>query len=483
MPDTQTLLGFFGHIEGLVWGWPMLVLFVCVGTYLTVLLKGLQFRMLWTSLALAFGPKGRGKGAGDISNFQALMTALSATVGTGNIAGVATAISLGGPGAVLWMWLTGFLGMAIKYAEAVLGVYYRRKNTLGEMNGGPMYYLEDGLAAHPVFAKHGLNKKLAVVFAAIMTIAALSLGNMVQSNSVADVLHSSFGVNTLVTGIALSVLTALVILGGIKRIGAVASGLVPLMILLYLSGGSMVLIANAHMIPEALHLIVDGAFGGTAAVGGFAGAAIKEVMKYGLSRGVFSNESGLGTSPIAAACARTRHPAEQALVSMTQTFIDTIVVCTFTALIIIVSGLWMQGSGGAALTAQAFGAVLNIDGGLPLGEMIVAISLAFFAYSTLLGWCCYGEKAISYLAGDKAILPYRLVFVGVITIGALTNLQLAWTIAAILTGLMMVPNVIGLFFLSPLVARLTRDYLRSTATGTPFSERAFHNLYDEDTVK
>lgn len=486
MPNEAQLLEFFKGIESIVWGWPTLIALVLTGVYLTFLLGGLQFRHLIPSLALAFTSRKKGeRGAGDITHFQALMTALAATVGTGNIAGVATAISLGGPGAVVWMWLTGFLGMATKYAEGVLGVYFRRKNTKGEMNGGPMYYIEDGLYTYyPTLTKLGIHKFLAVMFAAIMMVSALSLGNMVQSNSVADVLSNSFGVNTLLTGIVLAVLTGLVILGGIKRIGRVASALVPLMIVFYLGGGTLVLIHHIDAIPHAFRLIFDGAFNGTDAVaGGFIGAVVKEVMKYGLSRGVFSNESGLGSSPIAAATAKTKHPVEQALVSMTQTFIDTIVVCTFTALIIIVSGLWATEDPnqitGAALTAKAFGGVLNIDGGLPLGEILVTISLVFFAYSTLLGWSCYGEKAVSYLFGDAFITPYRLLFIAVVALGAVTQLHLAWTIASVLTALMMLPNLIGLVLLSPLVARLTKDYFRNEKTGEGYAEKPFFHIYEE----
>ncbi|MBI1362774.1 MAG: amino acid carrier protein [Proteobacteria bacterium] len=484
MPTQAELLSFFENVEGLVWGWPTLILLVITGVYLTGLLRGLQFRLLVPSLKLAFFSRNDHQGAGDISHFQALMTALAATVGTGNIAGVATAISFGGPGAVVWMWLTGFMGMATKYTEGVLGVYFRRRNSFGEMNGGPMYYIEDGLAAYPLLAKLKINKLLAVAFAAIMMVSALSLGNMVQSNSVADVLSSSFGVNTLLTGVVLAVLTGAVILGGIKRIGTVASGLVPLMILLYVGGGTAVLIANFHALPDAFRLIFDGAFNGTDAVaGGFLGAVVKEVMKYGLSRGIFSNESGLGSSPIAAACAKTRHPVEQALVSMTQTFIDTIVVCTFTALILVVTGMWATANPheitGAALTAKAFGSVLNISGGLPLGEILVTISLVFFAYSTLLGWCCYGEKAVAYLFGDKAINPYRMVFIVVVALGAVTQLKLAWTIASVLTALMMLPNLIGLLLLSPLVARLTKDYFNNEETGEGYAIKPFHHLYEE----
>ena len=473
--DTQ-LLAILKAIESFMWGLPLLVLLVPTGIYLTLALKGLQFRMLVHSLRLAFcSRQEETAGEGDITHFQALMTALSATVGTGNIAGVATAIALGGPGAVLWMWLTGLIGMATKYAEGVLGVYFRKVDEHGEMCGGPMYYIEEGLKQVPVLGWFGLPKALAILFAIFAAFGALTVGNMVQANSVADALNSSFGISTTVSGVVMAAFTALVVLGGIKRIGAVASAMVPTMIVLYVGGGILVLILNANQIWPAIELVFQSALHGTAPiVGGFAGAAVKQAMIYGLSRGVFSNESGMGSSPIAAAAAKTSHPVEQALVSMTQTFIDTIVVCSFTGLVIIVGGLWQQGDlTGATLTAKSFGMSLNTS--LPWGEYIVAVCLMFFAYSTILGWGYYGERAVTYLFGYKGVMPYRLFYVVCVLVGALMQLDLVWTLGSVVVAFMVLPNLIALIALSPLVLRLTRDYMQANGVAEAYTQRAFHH--------
>jgi AGCS family alanine or glycine:cation symporter len=381
---------------------------------------------------------------GDISHFQALMTALAATVGTGNIAGVATAIAAGGPGALFWMWITGVFGMATKYAEAVLAVRYREQDALGTMSGGPMYYLSRGLG----------QPWLGTLFALFASIAAFGIGNMVQSNSVADAAEATFGMPRLATGLLMTIATAAVILGGIRNIGRVASALVPFMILFYLGAAGIILVGNAGEIAPALQLILTRAFTPTAAAGGFLGATVMMSIRMGVARGVFSNESGLGSAPIAAAAAQTRYPVAQAMVSMTQTFIDTIVVCTVTGLVILTTGAWETGVTGAELTTIAF------SRGLPgnQGGIVVAISLILFAYSTLLGWSYYGEKCIEYLLGEAAIRWYRAVFCVLILAGAMAKLELVWTFADVMNGLMAIPNLIGLIGLSGVVTEETRRY-------------------------
>jgi AGCS family alanine or glycine:cation symporter len=423
----------------------MLILLVGTGIYLTFALRGLQFRGLIYSLKLAFIEKSdKQSGEGDISHFQALMTALAATVGTGNIAGVATAIASGGPGALFWMWITGLFGMSTKYAEAVLAVKYRETGKSGEMNGGPMYYISNGLGW----------KWLGCVFAILAAVAAFGIGNMVQSNSVAEVVYSNFGISTTVTGIVMAVATALVILGGIKSISNVTQILVPIMIVVYVIGLSIVLIINFSAIPETFSLVLTHAFTPTAASGGFAGALIKDTIRLGVARGVFSNESGLGSSPIAAAAARTENPVQQALVSMTQTFIDTIVVCSFTGFAIISTGVWTNGETGATLTSSAVSSALPGQ----WGGMIVAVCLIFFAYSTILGWSYYGEKSMVFLFGERLVIPYRIVFCIFVLIGAVSHLDLVWNIADVFNGLMAVPNLIGLILLSGVVIRETNKH-------------------------
>ncbi len=440
--DVLTILS---EISSLVWGMPLIVLLLGTGIYLTVLLRGIQFRALLPALSLALIKRKEDRDAqGDISHFQALMTALSATVGVGNIAGVAAAIAVGGPGALFWMWVTGLLGMATKYSEAVLAVKYRELDKRGTMSGGPMYYISKGL---------GL-KWLGMLFAIFASLAAFGIGNMVQSNSVADALGQAFGIPFWLTGLVLCVATGLVIVGGIKSIARVTSAIVPIMIIFYMVGAILVLIVFWRNIPHAFSLIFYHAFNPTAAAGGFLGATISQTVRMGVARGIFSNESGLGSSPIAAAAAKTPNPVAQGLVSMTQTFIDTIVVCTFTGLVIISSGLWSDGDTGAGLSARAF------DIGLPnLGADIVALSLAFFAYSTLLGWSYYGEKSIEYIFKEKAVMPYRIIFTGVVFVGAVVKLDLVWTFADVMNGLMAFPNLIGLLGLSRVVLEETKKYL------------------------
>lgn len=431
-----------------VWGPPMLVFLVGTGIYLTIRLRGLQFTHLWWSLKLAFVVREERGAKGDISHFQALMTALAATVGTGNIAGVATAIAAGGPGALFWMWMTGLVGMATKFAEAVLAVKYRVVDDRGRMAGGPMYYLERGL---------GL-KWLGVIFAALTTVAAFGIGNMVQSNSVAHALQESFGVPLAMSGAAIAIATALVIIGGIRSIAMTATVIVPVMIVLYLAAGLVVLAINWRTLPDIVLFVFADAFTPSAAAGGFAGATVMQAMRYGIARGVFSNESGLGSGAIAAAAARSSHPVSQALVSMTQTFIDTIVVCSITGFAIIASGTWTSGSTGAALTSQAFST------GLPgnWGGGIVAVALALFAYSTLVGWSYYGEKALEYLVGSTRFSSvYRIVWVIAAFTGAITSLDLVWAFADVFNGAMAIPNLIALVGLAGVVGRETRDYVRT----------------------
>lgn len=442
----QSILNVLNIISGYVWGVPLIVLLLGTGVYLTILLRGIQFRVLIPSLVLALGDRKKDLNSkGDISHFQALMTALSATVGVGNIVGVATAVAVGGPGAIFWMWVTGLLGMATKYSEAVLAVKYREVDANGMMIGGPMYYLWKGLNM----------KWLAVLFAVFASVAAFGIGNMVQSNSVADALHNAFSIPDWVTGVVLCVATGFVLIGGIKSIAKATSAIVPFMILFYLLGAIIVLSGNYQSIPEAFGLIFNYAFNPVSAAGGFLGSTLSQTVRVGVSRGIFSNESGMGSSPIAAAAAKTENPVTQALVSMTQTFIDTIVVCTFTGVVIVSSGVWSSGITGASLSAAAF------DTGFAnnFGSKIVAISLAFFAFSTLLGWSYYGEKSFQFLFKERAIKYYRVVFTVFVFVGAVVKLDLVWTFSDIMNGLMAFPNLIALIGLSKVVASETREYL------------------------
>lgn len=439
----ETLDAIVGKVGAFAWGPPMLILLVGTGFWLTFSLRGLQFTKLGHALYLALiKRKEDSDEPGDITHFQALMTALSATVGTGNIAGVATAIAVGGPGALFWMWITGLVGMATKYAEAVLAVKYRVVDENGEMSGGPMYYISRGLKL----------PWLGVIFAIFASIAAFGIGNMVQSNSVADAVEATFHIPTWITGVVLMICTAAVILGGIKSIGRVTSVLVPIMIVFYMAAALYIILINISGVPGALVFIVKQAFNPTAAAGGFAGATVMLAIRMGVARGVFSNESGLGSAPIAAAAAQTKHPVTQALVSMTQTFIDTLVVCTMTGLVLILTGAWSSGETGAKLTTIAF------QSAMPGGALIVTLGIVLFAYSTMLGWCYYGEKSIEYLFGIKSVLPYRIVFIMLIGVGAVAKLSLVWNISDTLNGLMALPNLIGLLMLTPVVVSETKQY-------------------------
>lgn len=433
----------------IVWGPFLLIpLLLLTGLWLTVALRGLQFRQFGYAMWLALIKRKEEGAEGDITHYQALTTALAATIGVGNIAGVATAIFFGGPGAVLWMWVTGLLGMATKYSEAFLGVRFRRVDAKGEQSGGPMFYLSAGI-------KGPLGKVLGTSFAIFAAIAAFGIGNMVQANTVADSVSDQFGIAPVITGIVLMVGAGAVILGGIKAIGRFTAAFVPFMAILYIFGALWVIIANLDAVPGAISMIFTDAFTGTAASGGFLGAAVAQAIRFGVARGIFSNESGLGTGGIAAAAAQTSNPARQALVSMTQTFIDTLVVVSFTALAILTTGAWTSGERGATMTILAF------SEGLPgnWGGYIVAISVAFFAFSTILGWSYFGERSMDYLIGRSAVTPYRIIFVLLIFVGATQELVVVWTFADVMNGLMALPNLIGLLLLSGLVWRETKQYM------------------------
>lgn len=455
----EALQYWLGRASTVVWGLPTIVLLLGTGVYLTLVLRGVQFRKLGPALWLALVKRKEEGAEGDITHYQALMTALAATVGVGNIAGVATAIAAGGPGALFWMWVTALFGMATKYAEALLGVHYREVDLRGDMAGGPMYYLSRGIGGR-------VGRFLAATFAVFAALAAFGIGCMVQSNSVADALQSSLAVPPLLTAVIIAALAGMVILGGIQSIGRVAGTFVPVMVLAYLAGGLIVLLTNWRGLDDTAALVFRDAFTGTAAVGGFLGSSVREAVRMGFARGIFSNESGLGTGGIAAAAARTRTAPAQALVSMTQTFIDTIVVCTITGFTIIGTGVYTRldpttglAYTGAPLTMAAFQA------GLPgeIGGYIVAIGLSFFAFSTILGWAYYGERAVEYLLGLRARRPYRLLFIlaaftgaAVLQVGDSAGLELVWTFSDVLNGAMAFPNLVGLLLLSGVVARETR---------------------------
>lgn len=422
------------QIKDIVWGPTLLVLLVGTGIFLTLKLKLIQLRLLPYALTLVFSKNQDRKSAGDISHFQALMTAMAATIGVGNIVGVATAVILGGPGAVFWMWVAGLFGMATKYGEAVLAVKYRIKDANGEMAGGPMYYLE-----------HGLKKKwLGVLFAIFGALAAFGIGNGTQSKAIADVMANFFSVPHSITGLILVIISGFVILGGIKTIGKVTSFFVPIMALFYILSGATIILMNLDLVPSAFAMIFKLAFTGEAAVGGTVGA----VIRFGVARGLFSNEAGLGSAPIAAAAAKTDLPGRQALVSMTQILFDTFMICSITGVIIIMSEQWRNPLlEGGTLTAAAFGSFLG-----DTGPLVISIGLIFFATSTIFGWAYYGEKCFQYLFPNPiAIGLYRLSFVLFVFVGATASLETIWALADILNGLMAIPNLIGLLGLSSVI--------------------------------
>ncbi|UCH90520.1 MAG: sodium:alanine symporter family protein [Nitrospirota bacterium] len=442
----ETFENFLNATSGVIWGPMMLTLLVGVGIYLTVGLRAITWRRLGYSLRLLWQSRSSASDdKGDITPFQALMTALSATVGSGNIAGVATAIYLGGPGAVFWMWVTALFGMASKYGEAVLAVHFREVDELGNHVGGPMYYIKNGLGPR--------WRWLAVLFSMFGALAAFGIGNTVQANTVAAAVRSSLHLPMWVSGLVMAIFTGAVIIGGVRRLGAVAATLVPFMAISYITGALIIILLNVEQVPTALMTIVHHAFTGTAATGGFAGATVLMAIHFGVARGLFSNEAGLGSAPIAHAAAKTKDPVHQGLIAMLGTFIDTIVVCTMTALVIILTGSWTSGQTGAALTSDAFNIGLAQGGGV-----VVTIALILFAFTTLLGWSYYGERCAEYLFGVRVIQPFRIFWVIAIPIGAMGNLGMIWTIADILNGLMAIPNLIALLALSPIIFHLTRQH-------------------------
>jgi len=447
----EHLQDIFSRLDDLVWGPPMLVLILGTGLFLTALLRFMPAR----KLAMAFGLlwQGRSKNpgeSGDISPFQALMTCLAATVGTGNIVGVATAIFMGGPGALFWMWCTALVGMATKYSEVLVAVHFRETDSHGQFIGGPMYAIKNGLGKRWFW--------LGTAFAIFGGCAGFGIGNMVQVNSMALALDQSFHIPVWLTAIVATLLIGMVILGGIQRIGKVAESLVPAMCVMYAGCALVVLVVHVHDIPHAFKLIVTGAFTPMAATGGFAGSVVLTAIRYGVARGIFCNEAGLGTAGIAQAAGTTSNAVRSGLIGMLGTFIDTFVVCTATGLAIVCSGVWTSGDSGVALSQRAFESAMPGFGGI-----LLTISLVIFAFTTILGWSYYGEKCWIFLLGQKAVLPYRLLWVIMIPFGAMTQLELPWLLADVLNGLMAIPNIVSLIFLSPVIYRLTRDYFADEA--------------------
>ena len=437
-------------INNWAWGPLMLALLLGTGFYLSLGLRFMTVRKIPAGLRLLLQGR-QGKGKGDISPFSALMTSLSATIGTGNIAGVATAIALGGPGALFWMWITAVVGLATKYAEAVCAVRFREQDEQGHYSGGPMYYIKNGL--------HKRWHWLGIAFAIFGSLAGFGIANTVQSNSVSQVLHDSFSVPPLVTGLVLMVLVGAVVLGGIKRIASVASWLVPIMALSYILMSLVVILVNMEAVPGALVTIVSGAFTPTAATGGFAGATVWAALRFGVARGIFSNEAGLGSAPIAHAAARTDQPVQQGMIAMLGTFIDTLIVCTMTGLVIVIMDVWPSGVSGASLTTMAFA------NAFPGGEYIVTLGLCLFAFTTMIGWSFYGERCVVFLFGTRAILPFRVAWVLAIPVGTVVELNMVWLVADTLNAFMAIPNLIALILLGPLVFRITREYFENIFIG------------------
>ena len=449
----QQFTAWMNTLNSLVWGPAMLVLILGTGLFLQLRLGGMPIRRIGSGLGLVW----RGRDVdpdmpGEVSPFAALMTCLAATIGVGNIAGVATAIALGGPGAVFWMWMTALVGRATKYAEVVLAVHYRERDAAGRWVGGPMYAIRNGLGRRWAW--------LGTAFAVFGGLAGFGIGNMVQANSIAAAMQTSFDIDPAVTGVVLLVLTAAVVLGGIKRIASVSNWLVPFMAIGYVIAGLIVLAVHWERIPGALALIFETAFTGTAAAGGFAGAAMIAAIRYGVARGIFSNEAGLGTAGIAQAAGMSASPVRSGLIGMMGTFFDTIVVCTMTGLAIVVSGAWSTGKTGAELTQLAFQSAMP-----GIGDEIVGIALAIFAITTIFGWSYYGERCWQFLVGAWTIKPYRALWTVAVFFGAVTHLDLAWTIADTLNALMAVPNLIALLALSPVVVQLTRQHLATALAG------------------
>lgn len=433
-------------INNVVWGPWMLGLLAVTGIYLMLGLRFMPLRKIPKAfIHLWYGRKGSGEG--DISGYNALMTSLSATVGTGNIAGVATAIAMGGPGALFWMWCIALVGMATKYAESVLAIRYREVDANGEYVGGPMYYIKNGLSSK--------WRWMAGTFAFFGMVAGFGIGNTVQANSVAEVLANNYHLDKTLTGFVIAALVGAVLLGGIQRIGAVAGKLVPFMAIAYVGAGLVIILLHITDLPSAIAQIVEAAFNPVSATGGFAGATVWAAIRYGVARGVFSNEAGLGSAPIAHACAQTKHPVDQGLIGMLGTFIDTIIICSITGLVIVLTGAWQSGENGATLSSHAFS--LALPG---VGQHVVAIGLALFAFTTLLGWSVYSEKCTVYLFGVKYVALFRLFWVLVIPLGAVISLGNVWLLADTLNAMMALPNLIALLLLSPVVFKLTREFFQ-----------------------
>lgn len=440
----MNLIDVFNKIDSFIWGPPLLVLLVGTGILFTFKLGFLQIRKLPQSLRLIF--KAENSGTGDISSFGALCTALAATVGTGNIVGVATAIKAGGPGALFWMWLAAFFGMATKYAEGLLAIKYRVKDSNGNISGGPMYYIVNGMGEK--------YKPLAIFFSVSgILVALLGIGTFTQVNSITDSINGSFGVDPKITGVIIAVLVAFVIFGGLQSISNVATKIVPFMATVYILICSLIIITFFNKVPETFALIIKSAFTPTAAFGGFLGATVSMAIRNGIARGVFSNESGLGSAPIAAAAAKTEWPAEQGLISMTGTLIDSLIICSLTGFALILSGVWQSDLNGALMTQSAFETVLP-----SIGPLFLTVSLSLFAFTTILGWSYYGERCFEFLFGVKGINGYRMLFVLMVLLGAFLKLELVWIIADIVNGLMAIPNLIALIALSPIVVSETKLY-------------------------
>ncbi|HCQ6291885.1 TPA: sodium:alanine symporter family protein [Clostridioides difficile] len=440
----MNLIDILNKVDAFIWGPPLLVLLVGTGILLTVKLGVVQITKLPRALKLIFSAEN--KGSGDVSSFAALCTALAATVGTGNIVGVATAIKAGGPGALFWMWIAAFFGMATKYSEGVLAIKYRTKDKNGQVSGGPMYYIVNGMGEK--------WRPLAIFFAISgILVALLGIGTFTQVNSITDAINNSFGIDPRITGVVLAVFVALVVFGGLKSISNVATKIVPFMAVIYVVICGIILVSFWNKIPETFMLIIKSAFTPTAATGGFLGATMSLAIRNGIARGVFSNESGLGSAPIAAAAAKTEWPAEQDLISMTGTFIDTIIICTLTGFSLVISGVWCSDLNGAVMTQAAF------NGAIPtFGPILLTVSLTLFAFTTILGWSYYGERCFEFLFGVKGMNGYRTVFVAMVLLGAFLKLEVVWIIADIVNGLMAIPNLIALLALSPIIVSETKKY-------------------------
>lgn len=441
----ESFIPMLNAIDSFMWGPPLITLLVGTGIYLTLRLKLLQVVRLPKALSLIF--KAKNHGEGDVSSFKALCVALAATVGTGNIVGVATAVKIGGPGAIFWMWMAAFFGMATKYAEGLLAVKYRSTDAKGNIAGGPMYYIRQGMGEK--------YKPLATFFAAAtILVAYFGIGTFPQVNAIVDSAEISFGLSKVLTGAVLTILIAAITIGGLQSIAKVAAKVIPFMAVMYIAISVGLIAMNFDGVPAAVALIFESAFTGTAAAGGFAGSTIMMAMQNGIARGVFSNESGLGSAPIAAAAAKTKEPAEQGLISMTGTFIDTLIICTMTGLALVLTGVWQGDAAGAAMTSAAFASAYGA-----VGSSLLTIALVLFAFTTILGWNYYGERACIYLFGTKGVMPYRIIFIALIASGGFLKLEAIWILADIVNGLMAIPNLIALIALSGVVVAETESYL------------------------